>query len=67
MVKMTQSFSHWCFTYHREIYTLLMFGHLEELTDDLKEEYLNWIKTDEGKEYLKGGKYYREEDDGSAD
>ena len=62
MVKMTQSFSHWCWTYHRDIYTPLMFGHVEELTPELWQEYIEWVKTDEGKKYLKGGECYVEEE-----
>ena len=60
MVKMTLSFSHWCWTFHREIYPLLMFGHVEELTPDLRREYIDWCNTDEGKRYLKGGDKYEE-------
>jgi hypothetical protein len=52
MVSMTNSFSHWCFTYHKDIYVPLVFGHTELLTADLYCEYLDWIKTDEAKPYL---------------
>lgn len=61
MVKMTQSFSAWCLKFHRDIYTLLMFGHAELMTEDLWKEYIEWCKTDEGRQYLKGGSKYREE------
>ena len=30
---------------HRDIYTLLMFGHDELLTDELIKEFENWRKT----------------------
>lgn len=52
MVTMTKSFSVWCFTYHKELYSLLMFGHAELLTRELWEEYIEWCKTDEGMQYL---------------
>lgn len=61
MVKMTQSFSAWCLKFHRDIYTLLMFGHTELMTEDLWKEYIKWCQTDEGRQYLKGGSKYREE------
>lgn len=54
MVTMTKSFSVWCFTYHKELYSLLMFGHVELLTRELWEEYIEWCKTDEGMQYLDG-------------
>lgn len=52
MVTMTKSFSVWCFTYHKELYSLLMFGHTELLTRGLWEEYIEWCKTGEGMQYL---------------
>lgn len=52
---MTKSFEHWCFTYHKDIFVQLSFGHLELLTDELWQEYLDWCQTDEGKQYLEGG------------
>lgn len=65
MVTMTLSFKTWCFKYHREIYSLLMFGHVELLTDNMKKEYLNWCRTEEGRKYLEGGEEYlrREEEE----
>ena len=60
MIKMTQSFSHWLITNHPDIYGLIMFGHLELLTKEMKNEYCEWVTTDEGKSYLKGGKNYKE-------
>ena len=38
-----------------------MFGHLELLTEEMKNEYAEWVVTDEGKSYLKGGKNYKDE------
>lgn len=59
MVKMTQSFSAWCLKFHRDIYTLLWFGHTELMTEELYKEYLEWVQTDEGRQYLKGGSKYK--------
>lgn len=58
MITMTLSFETWCLRYHREIYSLLMFGHTELLTDEMKKEYVEWCRTDEGKKYLEGGEEY---------
>ena len=62
MTKMTQSFSAWCLKFHRELYTPLMFGHVELLTNELYQEYLDWVQTDDGRQYLKGGSKYKEAD-----
>lgn len=61
MVKMTQSLSHWLWEYHRDIFALILFGHLELFTEEMQREYIEWLKTDEGKQYLKGGSKYTEE------
>lgn len=58
MVIMTQSFEHWLFKYHKDIFSLIMFGHTELLTKELHQEYIEWCKTYEGKRYLKGGDKY---------
>ena len=60
MNKMTQSFSVWCLKFHPDIYTLLRFGHTELLTEEMYQHYLNWVQTDEGRQYLKGGSKYKE-------
>lgn len=60
MVKMTQSFQYWCLKNHKDIFVPLMFGHTELLTEELYNEYLEWCQTEEGKQYLKGGKQYKE-------
>lgn len=65
MVKMTQSFEVFCFKYHRDIFSQLMFGHTELLTDDIQNEYIKWCQTDEGKQYLKGGSKYDENHEGN--
>ncbi|MBR1833276.1 MAG: hypothetical protein IJ784_12740 [Ruminiclostridium sp.] len=38
-----------------------MFGHTELLTQEMYDEYLKWVQTDEGKQYLKGGSKYNPE------
>lgn len=60
MFKLTCSLRHWLWENHRELISLLMFGHLELFTPEMKAEYMEWLKTDEGKSYLKGGSNYTE-------
>ena len=60
MVKMTQSFSHWLWENYRDIYGLVLFGHIELVTNDMWNSYGEWCKTDDGKQYLKGGSKYKE-------
>jgi len=60
MVKLTQSLAQWLWQFHRDIIHLIMFGHIELITDEMYNEYLEWCKTDEGRQYLKGGRYYKE-------
>ena len=50
----------WCLKYHRDIYSLLRLGHTELLTKEMYADYLKWVQTDEGRQYLKGGSKYRE-------
>lgn len=52
MVELTKSFSFWLFKYHREIYALVLFGHLEEITDEMYDDYLQWCMTEEAKPYM---------------
>ena len=63
MVKMVQSLRHWLWTNHRETYSLILFGHVELFTEEMKNDYLNWCQTEEGRQYQKGGSKYREEGD----
>lgn len=60
MNRMTHSFSVWCLKFHRDIYSLLMFGHNELLTKEMYQEYLDWVQTDEGRQYLEGGSKYKD-------
>ena len=62
MVKLTQSLSQWLWANHREIYALVLLGHVELITDDMWDAYIAWCKTDDGKQYLKGGAKYKDTD-----
>ena len=45
MVKLTDSLKEFLWkSNHREIIPLLMFGHVELLTDEIWEEYIEWTK-----------------------
>lgn len=61
MVKLTQSLEHWLWENHKDIIHLIMFGHIELFTEEMQKEYIEWCKTDDGKQYLKGGSKYKEE------
>ena len=37
---------------------LLIFGHTEVYTPELQKEYFEWVQTEEGQAYLKGGEKY---------
>ena len=63
MVKMTQSFATWCLDHYPKIFPLIGFGHTELITEEMWNEYIEWCKTDEGKQYLKGGSKYKERGD----
>ena len=62
MTKCTQSLRHWLFEngYKKEL-VYIEFGHTEFLTEDMWNRYIEWCKTDEGRQYLKGGSKYVEE------
>ena len=60
MVKLTWSLKIFLAKFHRQEYVLISFGHLELFTEDMEREYLEWLKTDEGRSYLKGGSNYKE-------
>lgn len=61
MVKLTHSLREFLWLYHRDITVALMFGHVEKFTEEIKREYLEWCKTEEGRQYLKGGSKYKED------
>ena len=58
MVILTQSLEHWLFENHKDKFDLIMFGHLELFTEEMQKKYIEWCKTDEGKQYLEGGSKY---------
>ena len=51
MVILTQSLEHWLFVNHKEKLPLIMFGHTELFTEEMQKEYIEWCKTDEGKQF----------------
>ena len=60
MVKLTQSLQKWLWDNHREIIGLILLGHTELFTKEMRNEYIEWCKTDDGRKYLKGGSLYKE-------
>ena len=62
MVKLTQSLRHWLWENHRDKIGLIMLGHIELLTEEMEQQYLAWCKTEDGKQYLKGGSKYKPEE-----
>lgn len=60
MVKLTQSLEHWLWENHKDIFHLVLLGHIELFTEEMQKEYIEWCETDEGKQYLKGGSKYEE-------
>lgn len=58
MVVLTQSLEHWLFENHRDKVGLILFGNIAILTEEMFNEYLQWCKTDDGKQYLVGGSKY---------
>ena len=64
MMKLTQSFAQYVWQFHKDKFSLIMFGHMELITEDMYNDYIAWCQTDDGKQYLKGGsKYVPEEDE----
>lgn len=61
MVRLTQSFQHWLWVNHRDKIGLILLGHTELITEEMVKEYIEWCKTEEGRQYLKGGSKYKEE------
>lgn len=66
MVELTQSLQHWLFVNHPDLIAPLMFGHVELLTDEMWAEYVAWCKTEDGQQYLVGGRFYRPESEGGG-
>lgn len=66
MVTLTQSLEVWLLKNHPKTLALIMFGHIELFTEEMQKEYLDWCKTDDGKQYLKGGSKYDEKHKGNV-
>lgn len=60
MILLTESMRVWMLKNHPDKLFLLKFGHTEIFTEEMRKDYLEWCKTDEGRSYLKGGKNYKE-------
>lgn len=58
MIILTQSLEHWLFENYSDKLPLIMFGHTELFTREMQKEYVDWCKTEEGKQYLEGGSKY---------
>ena len=61
IIKLTQSLAHWLMKKDPNLVVLISFGHVELLTTEMQQEYIEWCKTEEGRQYLKGGSKYDEE------
>lgn len=59
MIRMTASLEWFITKYHPELLVPLALGHVEDLTDEIWEEYRRWLfDSNEANDYLYGGKYY---------
>ena len=63
MIRLTQSLREWLWRNHRDIIGLVMLGHVELITDEMRNEYIEWCKTEDGKQYLEGGSKYVESEE----
>lgn len=63
LIKLTQSLEEYLIRFHPDTPPLIMLGHIELFTDEMQAEYLGWLKTPEGRSYLKGGSNYKDEED----
>lgn len=61
MVRLTQSLTEWLFRNYPDKIITITFGHLEDFTPEMQQEYLAWVQTEEGKRYLNGGDLYKED------
>lgn len=63
LIKLTRSLQAWLLKNHPDLIFLITFGHTEYFTDEMRQQYLEWVQTEEGQQYLKGGSKYVEEGD----
>ena len=61
MIKLTKSLKKWLQDNHEDKIWLIMLGHIELMTEEMKEQYILWCATEEGRSYLKGGRNYEED------
>lgn len=59
MVKLTQSLAVWLTANHPETMALIALGHVELFTPEMQRAYIEWCRSDEGRQYLKGGQQIR--------
>lgn len=64
MIQLTQSLRKWLWDNHSDKIGLILFGHIELLTEEMYDKYLKWCTTEEGRSYLKGGANYKDEAEG---
>ena len=55
---LTQSMEVWLWKFHRDKMVLIVFDHMELFTEEMAQAYVEWCKTEEGSQYLKGGSKY---------
>lgn len=60
MIKLTWSLQNFLSKYHPDLLVPLTFGKIELYTKEINNEYLDWLFSDEGKEYLQGGSKNKE-------
>ena len=51
MFELSPSLKHWLCENHPDKLTLIMFSHTEYMTDEMWDEYAEWIRTGEGMNY----------------
>ena len=61
VIKLVQSLKKWICDNHEELLPLIEQGNLELLTKEMQDEYFEWLKTEDGKKYIKDGSEYKEE------
>ena len=59
-IKLTASVEKFLAKFYPKNLVTISFGHIEDFTEEMKREYISWLKTAEGKSYLKGGENYHE-------
>lgn len=60
MVRLTESLRQFLARKYLKELPLIALGHVELITENMKEEYIAWCETEEGRSYLEGGINYKE-------